>query len=139
MLGMVTTEQEFASGGWRGLGLNLTALFNPIFSQSRFFNTLTPKADFDADNYMGLGLLLPLLWVRAASVLPLLSVRVSLVLPLLSVRAVAEIPLLPVRAVAEIPLLPVRAVAEAPFFPIPTVSGLPFLSVSRWKARFPLR
>ncbi len=61
LLGMVTTEQNLASGGWRGLGLNLTALFNPIWSQSRIFNTLTPAADFDADNYFGFGLLLLLL------------------------------------------------------------------------------
>jgi hypothetical protein len=25
---MASTEQEIASGGWRGLGLNLAALFN---------------------------------------------------------------------------------------------------------------
>lgn len=63
MLGMLSTEQNLASGGWRGLGLNLTALFNPIWSQSRIFNTLTPSADFDADNYFGFGLLLILLIV----------------------------------------------------------------------------
>lgn len=57
MLGMMSTEQQIASGGWRSLSLNLTALFNPIWSKSRVFNTLTPKADFDADNYFGLGLL----------------------------------------------------------------------------------
>ncbi len=58
MLGMMSTEQQLASGGWRSLGLNLTALFNPIWSKSQVFNTLTPKADFDADNYFGLGLLI---------------------------------------------------------------------------------
>lgn len=62
LLGMMTTEQEIASGGWRSLGLNLTALFNPIWSQSQVFNKLTPKADFDADNYFGFGLLLLLLF-----------------------------------------------------------------------------
>lgn len=61
LLGMTTTEQVLSSGGWRGLGLNLAALFNPIWSQSRVFNTLTPKADFDADNYFGFGLILLLL------------------------------------------------------------------------------
>lgn len=61
MLGMGSTEQNLASGGWRSLGLNLTALFNPIWSKSQVFNTLTPKADFDADNYFGFGLLLLLL------------------------------------------------------------------------------
>ena len=61
LLGMVSTEQNLASGGWRSLGLNLTALFNPIWSQSRIFNTLTPAADFDADNYFGFGLLILLL------------------------------------------------------------------------------
>lgn len=58
LLGMLTTEQVLASGGWRGLGLNLTALFNPIWSDSRVFSSLTPKADFDADNYFGFGLLI---------------------------------------------------------------------------------
>lgn len=58
MLGMVEKEQVLTSGGWRGLSLNLTALFNPIWSQSRVFTTLTPKADFDADNYFGFGLLI---------------------------------------------------------------------------------
>ncbi len=58
MLGMVEKEQVLTSGGWRGLSLNLTALFNPIWSQSRVFSTLTPKADFDADNYFGFGLLI---------------------------------------------------------------------------------
>ena len=57
MLGMASTEQNLASGGWRTLGLNLTALFNPIWSKSQVFNTLTPKADFDADDYFGFGLL----------------------------------------------------------------------------------
>lgn len=61
LLGMVSTEQNLASGGWRTLGLNLTALFNPIWSQSQVFNTLTPSADFDADNYFGFGLLILLL------------------------------------------------------------------------------
>lgn len=61
LLGMVSTEQNLASGGWRTLGLNLTALFNPIWSQSQIFNTLTPDADFDADNYFGFGLLILLL------------------------------------------------------------------------------
>lgn len=61
LLGMMTTGQVLSSGGWRGLSLNLTALFNPIWSQSRVFNTLTPAADFDADNYYGFGLLLLLL------------------------------------------------------------------------------
>ncbi len=61
LLGMVSTEQNLASGGWRTLGLNLTALFNPIWSQSQVFNTLTPAADFDADNYFGFGLLILLL------------------------------------------------------------------------------
>ena len=61
LLGMVSTEQNLASGGWRSLSLNLTALFNPIWSQSRIFNTLTPAADFDADNYFGFGLLILLL------------------------------------------------------------------------------
>lgn len=61
LLGMMTTGQILSSGGWRGLGLNLTALFNPIWSQSRIFNTLTPAADFDADNYYGFGLILLLL------------------------------------------------------------------------------
>lgn len=61
LLGMVSTEQNLASGGWRTLGLNLTALFNPIWSQSQIFNTLTPSADFDADNYFGFGLLILLL------------------------------------------------------------------------------
>ncbi len=60
-LGMLTTEQQLSSGGWRSLALNLTALFNPIWSKSQVFNTLTPKADFDADNYFGLGLLLALI------------------------------------------------------------------------------
>lgn len=63
LLGMMTTEQEIASGGWRGLALNLTALFNPIWSRSQVFNTLTPKVDFDADNYFGFGLLLLLLFL----------------------------------------------------------------------------
>ncbi len=58
LLGMVSTEQNLASGGWRGLSLNLTALFNPIWSQSRVFSSLTPSADFDADNYFGFGLLI---------------------------------------------------------------------------------
>ncbi len=58
MLGMVQTGQVLTSGGWRGLSLNLTALFNPVWSSSRVFNTLTPKADFDADNYFGFGLLI---------------------------------------------------------------------------------
>ena len=58
LLGMVEKEQVLTSGGWRGLSLNLTALFNPIWSQSRVFTTLTPKADFDADNYFGFGLLI---------------------------------------------------------------------------------
>ena len=58
LLGMMTTEQQIASGGWRGVCLNLTALFNPTWSRSQVINTLTPKADFDADNYFGLGLLL---------------------------------------------------------------------------------
>lgn len=57
LLGMLATGQQLSSGGWRGLGLNLTALFNPIWSKSQVINTLTPKADFDADNYFGLGLL----------------------------------------------------------------------------------
>ena len=48
LLGMLTTEQVLTSGGWRGLGLNLTALFNPIWSKSRIINSITPKADFDA-------------------------------------------------------------------------------------------
>lgn len=61
LLGMMSTEQNLASGGWRTLGLNLTALFNPIWSQSQIFNTLTPAADFDADNYFGFGLLILLL------------------------------------------------------------------------------
>lgn len=61
LLGMVSTEQNLASGGWRSLSLNLTALFNPIWSQSQIFNTLTPAADFDADNYFGFGLLILLL------------------------------------------------------------------------------
>ena len=61
LLGMATTEQEIASGGWRGLALNLTALFNPIWSRSQIFNNLTPKADFDADNYFGFGLLILLI------------------------------------------------------------------------------
>ncbi len=63
LLGMVATEQVLTSGGWRGLSLNLTALFNPIWSQSRVFSTLTPKADFDADNYFGFGLLILLVWM----------------------------------------------------------------------------
>ncbi len=63
MLGMVEKEQVLTSGGWRGLSLNLTALFNPIWSQSRVFSTLTPKADFDADNYFGFGLLILLIWM----------------------------------------------------------------------------
>ncbi len=63
MLGMVDKEQVLTSGGWRGLGLNLTALFNPIWSKSRVFTTLTPKADFDADNYFGFGLLIMLIWM----------------------------------------------------------------------------
>lgn len=58
LLGMYQTGGELSGGGWRGLALNLTALFNPIWSKSQFFNTLTPKADFDADNYFGLGLLI---------------------------------------------------------------------------------
>lgn len=58
LLGMLATGQQLSSGGWRGLGLNLTALFNPIWSKSQVINTLTPKADFDADNYFGLGLLI---------------------------------------------------------------------------------
>lgn len=58
LLGMATTEQNLASGGWRALSLNLSALVNPIWSKSQVFNTLTPKADFDADNYFGLGLLI---------------------------------------------------------------------------------
>lgn len=61
LLGMLSTGQQLSSGGWRGLGLNLTALFNPIWSKSQVINTLTPKADFDADNYFGLGLLLLLI------------------------------------------------------------------------------
>lgn len=61
LLGMLATEQEIASGGWRGLGLNLIALFNPSWSRSQLFNNLTPKADFDADNYFGLGLLILLI------------------------------------------------------------------------------
>lgn len=61
LLGMVEKEQVFTTGGWRGLSLNLTALFNPIWSRSRVFNTTTPKADFDADNYLGLGLLILLI------------------------------------------------------------------------------
>ncbi len=58
MLGMVEKEQVLTSGGWRSLSLNLTALYNPIWSQSRIFSTLTPNADFDADNYFGFGLLI---------------------------------------------------------------------------------
>ncbi len=58
MLGMLQKGQVLTSGGWRGLSLNLTALFNPIWSKSKVFNTLTPKADFDADNYFGFGLLI---------------------------------------------------------------------------------
>lgn len=61
LLGMLTTEQVLTSGGWRGLGLNLTALFNPTWSQSRIFTSITPKADFDADNYFGFGLIILLL------------------------------------------------------------------------------
>ena len=61
LLGMYQTGGELSGGGWRGLALNLTALFNPIWSKSQFFNTLTPKADFDADNYFGLGLLILLI------------------------------------------------------------------------------
>ncbi len=63
LLGMVDKEQVLTSGGWRGLGLNLTALYNPIWSQSRVFTSLTPKADFDADNYFGFGLLIMLVWM----------------------------------------------------------------------------
>lgn len=58
LLGMVDKEQVLTSGGWRGLSLNLTALFNPIWSESQVFSKLTPKADFDADNYFGFGLLI---------------------------------------------------------------------------------
>ncbi|MBQ9089574.1 MAG: hypothetical protein IJY58_00790 [Alphaproteobacteria bacterium] len=58
LLGMVEKEQVLTSGGWRGLSLNLTALFNPIWSESQVFEKLTPKADFDADNYFGFGLLI---------------------------------------------------------------------------------
>ncbi len=61
LLGMASTEQEIASGGWRGLGLNLAALFNPSWSRSQIFNNLTPKADFDADNYFGFGLIIMLI------------------------------------------------------------------------------
>lgn len=61
ILGMFQIGGELSGGGWRGLALNVTALFNPIWSKSQFFNTLTPKADFDADNYFGLGLLVLLL------------------------------------------------------------------------------
>ncbi len=64
LLGMMTTEQEIASGGWRGLALNLAALFNPIWSTSRVFNNIIPtKVDFDADNYFGLGLLFLLVFL----------------------------------------------------------------------------
>lgn len=61
LLGMYQTGGELSGGGWRGLALNLTALFNPTWSTSQFFNKLTPKADFDADNYFGLGLLVLLI------------------------------------------------------------------------------
>lgn len=61
LLGMLTKGQILTSGGWRLLSLNLTALFNPFWSRSQVFNSLTPKADFDADNYFGFGLLLMLL------------------------------------------------------------------------------
>lgn len=63
LLGMVTTEQVLTSGGWRSLSLNLTALFNPIWSTSQVFSNLTPDADFDADNYFGFGLLILLVWM----------------------------------------------------------------------------
>ncbi len=63
LLGMVEKEQVLTSGGWRLFGLNLAALFNPIWSQSRVFSAITPrlKDDFDADNYFGFGLLILLI------------------------------------------------------------------------------
>lgn len=63
MLGMfgTTSLKDLSGGGWQTGALNVTALFNPIWSKSQFFNNLTPKAMFDNDNYFGLGLLILLI------------------------------------------------------------------------------